>query len=141
MQDRPTGGDRRGTFTELSTEECYRKLSQAVGIGRIGLCTSDGPLVLPVNYLVDGETLLVRTAPYTVIAEHASGPVALEVDDLEPALKFGWSVLVVGEASRVEDVEEMVELRTSGRLEPWAEGTRGFFIRITPRGVTGRQIG
>ncbi|MEJ7743687.1 MAG: pyridoxamine 5'-phosphate oxidase family protein [Nocardioidaceae bacterium] len=72
-QEGATGAGRRGTFTELSTEECYRKPSQAVGIGRIGLCTSDGPLVLPVNYVVDGETLLVRTAPYTVIANTPVG--------------------------------------------------------------------
>lgn len=137
MKGRPA---RTGAFTELDQVECYRRLG-GTGVGRIALCLSDGPIILPVNYLVDEPAILVRTSPHTVLARHASGPVAFEVDELEPALKFGWSVLVVGDAQPIDDVDEMIELRASDRLEAWASGVRNLFIRVTPREVSGREIG
>jgi uncharacterized protein len=127
-------------IVDLSIEQCYEHLGET-GIGRVAVCTPDGPVILPVNYLLDGESLLIRTAPYTLLADYAISTMAVEVDELEPALKRGWSVLIVGHAMPVEDPAESVDLRSSGRLEAWAPGPRNLFIRITPRRVTGRQIG
>lgn len=131
---------RDGRFRELSNEECYRRLEET-GVGRVAMCTDDGPVIIPVNYLVDGESIVVRTAPYTLLAGLSVTPMAFEVDRLEPALKFGWSVLVVGHAMPVDDIDESTALQASGRLEAWAPGPRNLFIRITPRRVTGREIG
>nr|MBA2560754.1 pyridoxamine 5'-phosphate oxidase family protein [Propionibacteriales bacterium] len=94
-----------GRFSELSTEQCYQKLAET-DVGRVGMCTAEGPMILPVNYMVEGESILVRTAPYTLLADYAVGPMAFEVDRLEPALRFGWSVLVVGHAMPVEELDE-----------------------------------
>jgi uncharacterized protein len=129
-----------GSMRELTQAECYQRLG-AADVGRVALCTEHGPTIIPVNYMVDGESIIVRTAPYTTLADHALGLMAFEVDQLEPALKFGWSVLVVGRAMPVEDVDESTELRSSGRLATWAPGARNLFIRLTPRQVTGREIG
>jgi nitroimidazol reductase NimA-like FMN-containing flavoprotein (pyridoxamine 5'-phosphate oxidase superfamily) len=125
---------------ELTEVECYRRL-ETVDVGRVAVCGDGGPTIIPVNYLVDDTTIILRTAPYTTLAEHALGPMAFEIDQLEPALRFGWSILVVGHAMPVEDVDESIMLRGSGRLTAWAPGARNLFIRLTPRRVTGREIG
>ena len=129
-----------GRLSDLAADECYRRLDRT-GVGRVAICTDDGPVILPVNYLVDGTSIVIRTAPYTSLAEHAVGQMAFEVDRLEPALQFGWSVLVVGQAMPVEDFELSSALKAEGRLQAWAPGPRNLFIRITPRKVTGRDIG
>ncbi len=129
----------RGSITELDSAECFRRLATAV-VGRVALCTEEGPTIIPVNYVVDGESIVIRTTSYTLLAEHAVGPMAFEVDDLEPAVRFGWSVLVVGHAMPVEDVDESTRLRAGGLVDAWAPGSRNLFIRITPRRVTGREI-
>jgi uncharacterized protein len=130
----------RGSFGELSEDECFLRLASSQ-VGRVAMCTDEGPTIVPVNYVLDGKTIVVRTTSYTLLADHAVGPMAFEVDELEPAVKFGWSVLVVGHAMPVEDVDESTRLRSSGVLDAWAPGSRNLFIRITPKRVTGREIG
>ncbi len=71
---------------------------------------------------------------------HLQETLAFEVDDFEPDMRRGWSVLVVGEARSIDDADELAEMRPQQRLEPWAPGSRNLFIRITPRQVTGRDL-
>lgn len=131
---------RAGTLGELSQDECFELLGET-GVGRVAFDTPAGPLIHPVNYLVDNATIVIRTSPYTVFAERSHGLVAFEVDDLDPQLRHGWSVLIVGRSAPVEDIDEAVDLRRGGRLESWASGNRTLFVRITPHKVTGRRIG
>lgn len=122
----------------LEPEECLRLLS-TVRVGRVGMCTADGPEVLPVNYsLLDGAVVF-RTHLYSALAVGTlEGTVAFEVDELDDRLEFGWSVLVKGRAEHVEG-EEMAELFR--RLdEPWAPGDRPLVARIVPTAVTGRRF-
>ena len=84
--------------------------------------------------------MIVRTAPYSLLGEHANKDMAFEVDSLHHEDRQGWSVVLVGKSERIEDIEQMTELRASGRLEPWAAGNRHLFIRLTPRRVTGRRV-
>lgn len=124
----------------LTRTQCLELLGET-GVGRVAFMGASGPQIYPVNYLVDDETVVVRTAPYTRLAEYATGQVAFEVDDLHPESLRGWSVLVVGSSLPVDDPDEAVALRRSGRLQPWADGPRNLFLRITPREITGRRIG
>ena len=63
---------------------------------------------------------------------------AFEVDDLDPDLRAGWSVTVVGHADQILDVADLVEV--SGIwLQPWVEGRRDHFVRIKAEQVTGRR--
>jgi nitroimidazol reductase NimA-like FMN-containing flavoprotein (pyridoxamine 5'-phosphate oxidase superfamily) len=126
-------------MVEMSVEECYTRLGQAV-VGRVAFDSPEGLNILPVNYIVDGRSVVVRTAPYTLLADHKSGPIAFEVDDFEGDFKRGWSVLLVGHAWPMEDVDELIQLRSGRDLEPWAPGPRNLFINITPARVSGRRI-
>jgi Pyridoxamine 5'-phosphate oxidase len=43
-----------GRLVELSRDECLELLG-AMSVGRIAFTTDDGPRVLPVNYILEGE--------------------------------------------------------------------------------------
>lgn len=130
---------RAAVFRELSRQDCLDRLHRS-GVGRVAVCTSDGPIIIPVNFVMDDEAVVVRTAPYTILAGHAWGQVAFEVDDLDHDMCRGWSVLVVGQGSAVEDPAEIADSQLLTALTPWAPGSRNMFIKITPQRVTGREV-
>ena len=126
----------------LDRDVCLQLLrGHPVHVGRVGICGADGqPLVMPVNYHLDGETIVFRTESQSVISDHAGGSrIAFEVDDVDPAWREGWSVLVQGRADRVTDVEELHRLRELP-LRPWAPGSHPLYVRITPEDISGRRI-
>jgi hypothetical protein len=61
-----------------------------------------------------------------------------EADHLEPGVKAGWSVLIVGPAEDLGSTAEAVSLRDSVRH--WARGTRPHVLRIRAGEVTGRRL-
>lgn len=126
----------------LSPHECLRLLrGHPVSVGRLGVTDVDGqPLIMPVNYRLDGDAVIIRTAPGSLLAERAAGHrVAFEVDDVDAAWREGWSVLVQGVAQPVTDIVELARLRRVP-LRPWAPGDRPLYLRIEPTAITGRQI-
>ena len=128
-----------GRFEELTEVEC-RDLMGVKSVGRIGFVAQDGPAILPVNYVVHEGDIVFRTAPYNVVAGSVRGQrVAFEVDELDDFLQAGWSVLVVGQADFVEDEDELPPDR-SERPEPWAEGSRPLYVRVTAARITGRRV-
>lgn len=132
-------GKAHGRFAELDEAEC-RELLGIKRVGRIGLVTADGPVVLPVNYVVHEGDVVFRTSPYNVLASSVRGQrVAFEVDELDEYLQGGWSVLVVGQADFVEDDDD-VPFKLPERPEPWAEGSRPLYVRITTTRISGRRV-
>src|SRR3954447_17194540 len=125
--------------TSLDPSECLRLLRSA-RLGRVGMCTSAGPQVLPVNYTVLDDNIVFRTDLYSAVAAGTKdATVAFEVDELDDRLDEGWSVLVVGRGEHVEDRAEMQDL--FDRLDaPWAPGSRPLVVRIVPSEVTGRRF-
>ena len=122
--------------TEISTQECYELLASRP-VGRIAFLVDGDPLVLPVNYVVDGHDILFRTSPRTELGRSMTrGRVAFEVDDFDEFNQSGWSVLFQGSVGY--DDSDAVE--PGDRPEPWAEGVRNLVVRIRPRLVTGRRL-
>lgn len=127
----------------LSREECDRHLRDSA-VARVAVCTPDGPHVVPVNYALVDDSVVVRTVAASVLGTHAPGNVVcLEVDDISPVLHAGWSVLVRGRAEaltpdaldaplrtwvpRESDVVlrlRLAECEVSGRLLPAGAGRR-----------------
>ncbi len=130
-----------GRIEELGRTECV-ELLRAKSVGRVGFVGPDGPLVLPVNYVMDGETVLFRTSPYNVMGTALrEAQAAFEVDDLDDYLQSGWSVLVQGTAGFVvdDDEAELTHERLA-RPEPWAAGTRTLYVRVTAHTISGRRL-
>ena len=125
--------------SKLLPAECRRLIAPG-GVGRIAFGTLSGPVVVPVNFAVLADTIVVRTAEGTVIDGHADEQVALEVDHIDEALCQGWSVLVRGPAHRVAHPAELRRLQEDAVVWPWPGGEREVYVRIVPREITGRRI-
>lgn len=123
----------------LSERECWDRLGTH-GIGRLGIAVSPGPVVLPVNYLVDGTSVVYRTTPDGVAAVPEGGEVSFEVDRTDEHRRNGWSVLVMGRAEHITDPGTVGELSELPGAQPWAAERRDLWIRILPVSVTGRLI-
>ena len=140
-QESPAAGSatRGYALRTLSPAECFGLLELG-GIGRVGFASADGIMMLPVNFTVTGKTIIFRTAPDTLLAVYANGPVSFEVDNLDPTRRAGWSVLVHGRAHQVADEREVRRLEDRISLEPWAGGARDVYVRIAPTRISGRCI-
>lgn len=124
---------------ELSESECWWHLAEKT-VGRLAVSIANKPDIFPVNYRIDGETIMVKTAPGLKLAAATLGPgVAFEVDEIDESDRSGWSVVVHGTASEVERLEELLDADDL-RVDPWAAGTKNHYIRITPTEVTGRRV-
>lgn len=106
----------------------------------MGFIDGGRPVVLPVNYAMDGRTPVFRTAPG---AKHTaalrSGPAVLEIDDADPIGHTGWSVLVHGHLEEVTDPAERDRLMRLP-VRPWAPGDKDHVIRLVPDRITGRRL-
>lgn len=135
-----TESDDPRRFDELSTPACLDRLRSA-SIGRVGWNTVDGPQVLPVTYTLHHQRIVFRTSAYGPLADlKDSRLVAFEVDDFDPKLRTGWSVLVRGRSRAASRSEELVELWHEADPLPWAGGNRNLFITIRADQVTGRAV-
>jgi nitroimidazol reductase NimA-like FMN-containing flavoprotein (pyridoxamine 5'-phosphate oxidase superfamily) len=129
------------TMQVIPAEECYRLLATHE-IGRIVVNAERYPLILPVNYGLDGTTLVIRTHPGTLqqAAEHAN--LTFEVDDIDRRTRTGWSVIVRGQAEEVGPAhrEELVARTHAAGVEPWAPGEHGTWLRLITHEISGRRI-
>ena len=123
----------------LDREECLRRL-EAHGVGRIGAIVCGRPVVYPVNYAIYDGAIVFRTRRGGELDSATNGEVAaFEIDDVDHLYHEGWSVLVVGRCSPVNDVAELEGL-SDVRLSPWADEKRDRFVRIPFDRVSGRHI-
>ena len=126
-------------LVELSRPECLRLLATA-HIGRIGLSMGALPVVLPVNFVLDGESVVFRTSEGAKQQAAVSNTVvAFEVDHVNPLYHSGWSVLVTGVAKLVTDRLELARLAQLP-LQPWMPGEQGNYVRISADRISGRRL-
>lgn len=128
---------------QLGENQCLALIAPG-GIGRIAYAGRFGPVVLPVNYRLRDGAVVFRTAEHSPLDEDlrtgitsADYQVAFEIDDIDPAGRRGWSVLIQGPAHHLT----RDEAAGAGVIESWAPGERELFVRITPTRVTGRRVG
>ncbi|GAB1819709.1 pyridoxamine 5'-phosphate oxidase family protein [Herbidospora sp. RD11066] len=123
----------------LSREECLRLLA-ITPIGRLVFTHRALPAVQPVNYVLDGETVVIRTAIGSRLAAATrDSVVAFEIDDIDKTTGTGWSVTVLGHARGVTDPEEVARLAALP-LQPWAPSAFDHFVTLSAEEVSGRRI-
>lgn len=126
---------------ELNPQQCEQLLRAGVA-GRVALSAPDGPHIVPVNYSVVGEAVIIRTTPYSVLGTYGRGSVlAFEVDQFDHDRWRGWSVVARGRADVVTDLLELDRIRETWAPRPWAAGTRSLHLRLPWTTLTGRQLG
>ncbi|MFI7588611.1 pyridoxamine 5'-phosphate oxidase family protein [Spongisporangium articulatum] len=124
---------------ELSVSTCWH-LMCTVEVGRLAFGVGDRIEIFPVNFAIDGESVLFRTAEGTKLAATVlDHEVALETDAYDDLSGRAWSVVVHGRASEVTDPDELEDLATLP-LYPWSSTEKNRFVRITPLEVSGRRF-
>jgi hypothetical protein len=82
------------------------------------------PTVLPVNYALDGEDIVIRTDAGTKLRALRHGAqVSVQIDAVDPLYRSGWSVLAFGYGQEVSDEADLSRTR-SLPLQSWAVGRR-----------------
>lgn len=129
--------DRNG-LEILDRDQCMALLARAT-LGRIGVTIGALPVVLPVNFCLGDEHVLVRTSPGTKLDAALRGTVvAFEADDVDPLYHAGWSVLVQGVAHADDTVDRVA---SDGSTVPrWVPGRDERLVSISTDVVSGRRI-
>ena len=134
----PVEIDRNG-LEVLSREDCLRLLGTAV-LGRVAVTSGALPTILPVNFDFDGHEILIRTGRGTQLdSATRNAVVAFEVDQIEPAWRAGWSVVVTGFARELAD-PDLVAAAEHPSLGRWASAADDRIVAISPDVVSGRRV-
>ena len=131
--------DRHG-LEVLPLAQCL-SLLRSRPLGRLAYVDAGTPVIVPVNHLVDGHNVVLRTlAGGKLDTAIMNGQVAFQIDDHDPARGTGWSVLVKGHAELVDDDEAIS--RYEGELDSWASTDAGAmaWIRIVADEISGRRL-
>jgi len=124
----------------LDRDACIELLAHHQFVGRLGLVVDGRPMILPVNYIFDTDSVVFCTAGGTKLnAVVSRADVVFEVDDSSALHQSGWSVVLRGQAEVITDPEQVERLR-HGPLRPWARGTRASWVRISLDEISGRRI-
>jgi uncharacterized protein len=127
------------SLTALSREECLTLLA-TVPIGRLVFTRRALPAIHPVNFVLDGACIVVRTAAGSKLAAAVNhAVVAFEADELDLEAHTGWSVTVIGHSREITDAAELRRLRELP-LVTWAPGPRDHMVSIKAELVTGRRL-
>jgi nitroimidazol reductase NimA-like FMN-containing flavoprotein (pyridoxamine 5'-phosphate oxidase superfamily) len=121
---------------EMTLEECWRHLG-AAEFGRLAFRLVDEVHLVPMNYVVDGRTLLFRTTSGNKLLSAAlHSNVAFEIDWYDEW--SAWSVVVRGRLRRLED-RELRRLDDIPRRS-WLPTAKLEGIELEPEVVTGRHF-
>lgn len=76
-------------------------------MGRIGFTQRALPVIRPVNHVVDGDAVVLRTHGGSALPHNAAVDqvVVCEADQIDPQTRTGWSVVVTGPATRITPPE------------------------------------
>ena len=124
----------------LHLGDCFGLL-ESVPVGRIGFLAGGEVVILPVNFLVDGQDVVFRTVAGSKLSTVEVGHyVGFEADSYDAAAGTGWSVVANGIAECVTSADEAARLDGLG-LVSWGGGESGrVWVRIRPSSITGRRI-
>ncbi len=122
-------------LVELARDECL-VLLRSFTVGRVAITLPSGSvLVVPVNYVVDGEAIVFRSDPGEKLEQLNGTQASFQIDFIDPVHHTGWSVLVQGTAHRAS-ATEVQHLA----VDSWAGGQKPHWVRVVPRAITGRRL-
>lgn len=135
--EQPDARDSEG-LAILDREECLRLLA-GTSVGRLVFTEHALPAITPVNFVIHDDAILIPLDQRGNLAAAAEGVVvAFEADEFDAVARAGWSVTVVGRATRVTDGASAGKL---GALSLDQRASVGrHFIKIQVVHITGRRI-
>ena len=129
------------TLLELTHDECLALLATRQ-VGRLGVIADRYPLILPVNYALDHDIILIRTGNGSKHTNALHANVTFQVDQIDEITHAGWSVLVKGLCDEVTPTQaaDVVDRTKALAPAPWAPGEHDHWMRIIPQYITGRRL-
>jgi len=136
-------GTVRTRLDSIDRRECLELLA-ANHLGRLAVSIANQPVIFPVTYALDGQSIVFRTDPGTKLYGARDRRVAFEIDGLDhddagTSRSSGWSVLVVGRAELVEKPSDQARLEALD-LGEWNPGPKQHWVRIRGGAITGRRL-
>ncbi len=123
-------------FRQLTEEECWEALRDEE-FGRMAYLLGGQVNLVPINYAVDGSTLLFRTAEGSKLLGVVMHPeVVFEIDRYDDSTAL--SILVRGNARVLEEDEE--HRSENVPLRPWLDTLKYNVVEIAPTEISGRQF-
>ncbi|MEU2893077.1 pyridoxamine 5'-phosphate oxidase family protein [Streptomyces albidoflavus] len=142
--DRRTPPTRQERHTvELTRTEALALLGE-VSLGRVVFTQRALPAVRPVDHLLDGDDIVVRTYDSSALRGQArphGAVVAYQADALDPVTHLGWSVVVTGYCRPVTGPADLA--RYARLLQPWPRlpgQVMDSAVRIGPHPVSGVRL-
>ena len=138
------GVSARRALDRLDEAECMELLADG-GMGRLVFTSRYGPTALPVEYKMDGESIVLGTWDRVFDEDLRTGiayadyQVAVEVEEIDPQAHDGWIVLARGAAHHLDTEAERAPFIDAG-LEPWVENVPAHFIRVSPTSIFGVRL-
>jgi nitroimidazol reductase NimA-like FMN-containing flavoprotein (pyridoxamine 5'-phosphate oxidase superfamily) len=123
----------------LDAAACLR-LMHTVPIGRLVFTEGGLPTVRPVNFVIDGESVVFCTGDSDKYRAADRGDVvAFETDSIDAGRQTGWTVTVVGRLSHLSDLET-AEVSVTLPVRSLVPGGWPHFIRLTIESLRGRRM-
>jgi nitroimidazol reductase NimA-like FMN-containing flavoprotein (pyridoxamine 5'-phosphate oxidase superfamily) len=122
-------------FEVLGDDECLQLL-RSEPVGRMGLVAGALPVVLPVNFVLDGDRILFMTDPGLKL----DAARCMEADGYDRWSHTGWSVLATGRLRELTDPEE-IEVASEVKVRPWAHPYAQHWVELRIELLSGRRIG
>ena len=122
----------------LDPQTCWQLIA-GEEVGRLAVSVDRRPDIFAVNYAVDDETIVFRTAEGTKLsAMFVDSAVAFEVDGYDADSGTAWSVVVKGHAAELPMQDRLDDLAFP--LYPWTATPKPRFVRVAPDEITGRRF-
>jgi len=128
-------------LAELTSSEAAALL-RTHRLGRLVFAYESRPVVMPVNYVFEDPTVVIRTDLGAKLSAAPLHSVAFEIDDADPSGAWGWSVLAQGPAFDItEATDERSEHLRSLPVAPWPVGVHDHWVTMHAVRLSGRRFG
>jgi nitroimidazol reductase NimA-like FMN-containing flavoprotein (pyridoxamine 5'-phosphate oxidase superfamily) len=122
---------------QLPEQDCWAMLDR-VRFGRLAMAPMGDPDIFPINFLVAGSTLLMRTGAGTKLADIVvNSAVAVESDGIDGDV--AWSVIAKGRARMVSSFTEIYAMDEK-HLESWLPTEKPIYVEISVESISGRRF-
>jgi nitroimidazol reductase NimA-like FMN-containing flavoprotein (pyridoxamine 5'-phosphate oxidase superfamily) len=125
---------------ELGHDECLALMSTQ-RLGRLGVVVDGVPLVIPMGFVLDGETVVLQTNQGVKTLHAPLTTISFEVDHVDWDNEVGWSVLIQGIGEDISTaIDERSEALRALSSHSWAPPPADRWLTIVPRVITGRRV-
>jgi len=128
-----------GELELLGEAECLALLT-AHDVGRVAMIVDGRPVIYPVNYVVDENSIVFRTN-WPILAQASLALLAFQIDSVDVGRQSGWSLMVQGMGHDITDaLDSASEHLQAVPVSPWVPGPQPRLLRLVPWTISGHRF-